>query len=230
MLHDVKKWGEELRTRIAQAFGKAAPAPPPEPAPPKIEPEAQIKQSALWGKLMFDVMAEGLSVPDPERTHRVRVLGARPRYRVHRVFPCDIVTLHHGDDTLELRALPGGAVFTAKMVDWEMDGKARRTGVYTHISSAPDKYAFDIRDAAGQPYDAAARPQKIIDIMAAMRAHGGSDGPGRYSGLDALAADMGLRLPENPAQIQKPQPPAPPDIEVLKPPTIRRRTGPEVTP
>lgn len=226
--HENRHWAQALRDKLLSAFGRAAP-PPAAPAPPpapEVTPEQKIKQSPLWGNLMFDVMGKGQSEPDPEISHRVRVIGVRPAYRVYRTLPCDIVTLKMDEDTVTLRAKPGGSVFVAKMVDWEDGGKARRTGVYTHISTDAESYSVDIRDKNGKPYDDAARPQKFIDLMAAMRAQQNPN-YSRYEGLDKLAEEVGLRVPETPPVIAKP---APPDIDVLKPATIQRRVPPPGSP
>jgi hypothetical protein len=219
----LKQWTETLREKLLGAFGRTAPPPPPAaPAPSEITPEQKIKQSPLWSSLMFDVMAEGSAVPDPEVKHRVRVIGVRPKYRIHQTVPCDIVTLKLGDDTAELRAKPGGSVFVAKAVDWERDGQPRRTTVYTHISTETHKYIFDLRDASGASYPEAARPQKIIEVMAAMQQHH-PEGQSRYQGLGALAQELGLSVPETPVAVAKPAPPPEKGIEVLKPVTVRRR-------
>ncbi|MDP2205445.1 MAG: hypothetical protein Q8K65_03995 [Alphaproteobacteria bacterium] len=224
----IKQWTDTLREKLLGAFGRTAPPPPPAaPAPPELTPEQKIKQNPLWGKLMFDVMAEGRAEPDPDVKHRVRVIGVRPKYRIHQTVPCDIVTLKLGDDTAELRAKPGGSVFVAKAVDWERDGQPRRTTVYTHISTETHKYIFDIRDASGTSYPDAARPQKIIDLMAAMQQRGADQGS-RYEGLGALAQELGLRVPETPAAITRPAAPPEKGIEVLKPAAIRRRTTADI--
>jgi hypothetical protein len=224
----IKQWTDTLREKLLAAFGRTAPPPPAPPAPPELTAEEKIKQNPLWGKLMFDVMAEGSAAPDPDVKHRVRVIGVRPKYRIHQTVPCDIVTLQHGDDTAELRAKPGGSVFVAKPVDWERDGQPRRTTVYTHISTETHKYIFDIRDASGTSYPDAARPQKIIDLMAAMQRHH-PEGQNRYDGLDTLAQGLGLSLPETAPKIAKPLPPPEKGIEVLKPAAVRRRPTPDTS-
>jgi len=223
----IKQWTDTLREKLLAAFGRTAPPPPAPPAPPELTAEEKIKQNPLWGKLMFDVMAEGSAAPDPDVKHRVRVIGVRPKYRIHQTVPCDIVTLQHGDDTAELRAKPGGSVFVAKPVDWERDGQPRRTTVYTHISTETHKYIFDIRDASGTSYPDAARPQKIIDLMAAMRQRTAERGD-RYEGLDALAQDLGLRVPETVTPVSKPAAPPEKGIEVLQPVAVRRRSTADI--
>ncbi|MFN7114637.1 MAG: hypothetical protein ACK4PK_09815 [Alphaproteobacteria bacterium] len=223
----IKQWTDTLREKLLAAFGRTAPPPPAPPAPPELTAEEKIKQNPLWGKLMFDVMAEGRAAPDPDVKHRVRVIGVRPKYRIHQTVPCDIVTLQHGDDTAELRAKPGGSVFVAKPVDWERDGQPRRTTVYTHISTETHKYIFDIRDASGTSYPDAARPQKIIDLMAAMRQRTAERGD-RYEGLDALAQDLGLRVPETVTPVSKPAAPPEKGIEVLQPVAVRRRSTADI--
>jgi len=219
----LKQWTDALRDKLLGAFGRAAPPPALPPPPP---PEETIKKNPLWDRLMLDVMRAGRAEPDPEVKHRVRVIGVSPRYRIYKTVPCDIVTLKLGEDTAELRAKPGGSVFTAKPVDWERDGQPRRTTVYTHISTDPDSYVFDIRDPSGASYPDAARPQKIIDLMAAMQAQGGAD-DNRYKGLGALAQELGLTVPQTPADIRRPAPPPEKGIDVLKPPNVRRRNTPD---
>lgn len=225
MVKNTQSWGEMLREKLLAAFGKsAAPPPPPEPEKPALPPEAQIKQTPLWKNLMFDVAEEGRAEPDPRNTSRIRVLGVRPRYRVHRKFPCDIVTLKHGEDTVTLRANPGGTVFVAKTVEWELDGQQRRSRIETILSPDPDAYTVDIRDAAGRPYDEAARPQKIVALLASMRAHTDATSD-RYAALEKMAAELNLTVPDKPAPIARPEEPPPPDIDVLKPPNLRHRTA-----
>lgn len=218
----LKDWAETLRDKLLAAFGKAAPPPPPAPVPPPPAPEEIIKQNPLWDKLMFDVMHSGEAVPDPDVKHRVRVIGVRPKYRIHQTVPCDIVTLQSGEDTFILRAKPGGSVFVSKPVDWERDGQPRRTTVYTHISTDTDKYIFDIQGADGTSCPEAARPQKIINLMAAMQAHRAEEGS-RYETLGALAQQLGLHVPEAPGALRKPPPPPEKGIDLLKPLNVRRR-------
>lgn len=219
----IKLWTDTLRDKLLGAFGRTAPPPVPAPPPlPVLTPEQKIKQTPLWDNLMTDVMGAGQAEPDPDVKHRVRVIGVRPQYRIHQTVPCDIITLKFGEDTAELRAKPGGSVFVAKPVDWERDGQPRRTTVYTHISTDPNKYIFDIRDAGGVSYPEAARPQKIIDLMASMQQRRTDQGS-RYEGLGALAQELGLRVPETAAAVTKPASPPEKGIELLTPVTVRRR-------